>query len=106
MNKEMLDNQDRLEKKVDKLKDRLEKNEANDEKNRAIGARRRILRFADEMRKNERHSNEFFNEVLNDIKAYKLYCDKHPEFENDKAHISIEIIEEVYKKCIQEDSFL
>lgn len=106
MNKEMLDNQDRLEKKVDKLKDRLEKNEANDEKNRAIGARRRILRFADEIRKNERHSHEFFNEVLNDIKAYKLYCDKHPEFENDKAIISIEIIEEVYKKCIQEDSFL
>lgn len=106
MNKKMLDNQDRLEKKVDCLQDRLEQNEEEDAMNRAYGSRRRILRFADEMRKNERHSLEFFNEVLNDIKIYKDYCDKNPDFENDKAVISIEIIEERYKKCLKEDDFL
>ena len=106
MNKKMLINQDCLEKKVDSLQYRLEKNEKEDAMNRAYGARRRILRFSDEMRKNERHSLEFFNEVLNDIKIYKDYCDKNPDFENDKAVISMEIIEEKYKKCLKEDDFL
>lgn len=105
-NKKMLTNQDRLEKKVDSLQDRLEENEKEDAMNRAYGSRRRILRFADEMRKNERHSLEFFNEVLSDIKTYKDYCDKNPDFENDKAVISIEIIEERYRKCLKEDDFL
>lgn len=106
MNKKMLNNQERLEKKIDKLESRLEENEKEDAMNKAYGSRRRILRFADEMRKNERHSLEFFNEVLNDIKTYKDYCDKNPNFENDKAVISIEIIEEKYKKCLKNDDFL
>lgn len=106
MNKTMLDNQKRLEDKIDKLEQRLEENDARDAKNRAFAARRRILRFSDEIRKDEKHSLEYFNEVLNDIKVYKTYCKKHPDFTNDKAKMSIEIIEEVYKKCYKEDSFL
>ena len=41
-----------------------------------------------------------------DIKYYKDYCDNHRSFENDRVHISIDIIESTYKKCTLENDFL
>lgn len=106
LNRTMMDNQKRLEEKIDRLEQRLEENDARDACNRALAARRRILRFSDEIRKDDRHSLEYFNEVLDDIKVYKMYCKQNKDFVNDKAKMSIEIIEEVYKKCYKEDNFL
>lgn len=106
MNKDMLDKLDTLSTKVDQLEKRDDKQDAAMAEEHARAARRRILRCSDEIRRKERHSEEYFNDVLNDIKIYKDYCDKNPDFENDKAVISIEIIEERYKKCLKEDDFL
>ena len=106
MNKKLIEKTNDLEKKVDKLEDQFKVREKKDECNKAKASRRRILRFADEIRLGHNHSQEFFNEVLNDIKTYQEYCDNNPEFENDKAVISIELIEETYKKCLQKNSFL
>lgn len=106
VNKKVIEGQERLEKKVDILESRMEENEKNDKRAKAKAARRRILRFADEVRLDQKHSQEFFNEVLTDIKTYQNYCKCNPTFENDKATVSIEIIEEVYKKCLKENSFL
>jgi len=72
----------------------------------ALDARRRVLQFADEIRRKVRHSEEHFTNVFEDIKYYKTYCDGHPAFENDKARISIKIIEDTYEKCTREDDFL
>lgn len=106
VNKEMLDKLECLEKKVDKL-EQIDKqqNEERDKEN-ALEARRRILRFADECRRKEKHSEEYFNNVLEDISAYKDYCDKHKSFENEKAVIAISIIESAYRHCYENDDFL
>lgn len=113
INQDVLENQKQLEKKidtvsqkVDNLEKRVEANDSRDAEDKALEARRRILRCGDEIRMKERHSEEYFNDVLNDIKTYKNYCREHPGFENDKAVISMKIIEEAYHKCIKENDFL
>lgn len=105
-NKEMLDKQDKLEKKVDYLEEKIKDNSETDEKEKALAARRRILRFADEIRRRERHSEEYFNNVLEDVNAYKQYCKEHDDFENEKAVIAIKLIEETYTACIKANDFL
>lgn len=95
------------------IKDRLSELEKHDQQqditraeDKALDARRRILQFADEIRRKVRHSEEHFNNVFEDIKYYKSYCAEHTDFENDRARISIKIIEDTYEKCAREDEFL
>lgn len=95
------------------IKDRLTELEQHDQRqdkdrgeDKALDARRRILQFADEIRRKVRHSEEHFNNAFDDIDYYKTYCHDHADFENDKARISIKIIEETYDHCVREDDFL
>jgi len=69
-------------------------------------ARRRILRFADELRRGDKHSEEFFDDILEDVTEYKNYCADHPKFKNSKAVSSIKFIEDTYTKKLTEDDFL
>ena len=95
------------------IKTRLSELEAHDDRqdtqraeDKALDARRRILQFADEIRRKVRHSEEHFHNVFEDIKYYKTYCEEHKDFENDRARISIKIIEDTYEKCTRENDFL
>lgn len=106
INKEMLEKQTKLEEKVDKLEKKIEKRDVTDEKEHVLESRRRILSFGDEIRLNVKHSEEYFNNIIDDINIYNNYCKNHPEFENSKAVITIKIIEEVWEKCLRENDFL
>lgn len=105
-NKEMVDKIDTLSKKVESLEEHDKEQDKKLNEERAKAARRRILRCADEIRSKIRHSQEFFNDVLDDISFYKKYCKENPKFENEKAVIAIKQIEETYEKCHKEDDFL
>lgn len=105
-NKEMVDKIDTLSKKVESLEEHDKEQDKQLNEERAKAARRRILRCADEIRSKIRHSQEFFNDVLDDISFYKKYCKENPKFENEKAVIAIKLIEETYEKCHKEDDFL
>lgn len=105
-NKEMVDKIDTLSKKVESLEEHDKEQDKQFNEERAKAARRRILRCADEIRSKIRHSQEFFNNVLDDISFYKNYCKENPKFENEKAVIAIKLIEETYEKCHKEDDFL
>ena len=104
--KELYEKLESLEEKVDDLDERVKAHEGQREEQENVGRRRRILRFADECRKNEKHSLEHFNEILDDISQYKKYCDWHPNFKNDKCAISVEFVEKAYKHCVETDDFL
>ena len=98
---------------LESIKDRLtdlekhdEKQDATRDRDKALDARRRILRFADEVRRKEKHSAEHFHNVLDDITNYKTYCNTHDDFENDRARLSIKRIEAVYEECDRTNSFL
>ncbi len=105
-NKEMVDKIDTLSKKIESLEEHDIEHDRQQNEERAKSARRRILRCADEIRSKIRHSQEFFNDVLDDISFYKKYCKENPKFENEKAVIAIKLIEETYEKCHKEDDFL
>lgn len=106
VNKEMLDKIDAVSKKVEELEAADKKQDEERDRQLALDARRRILSTADEIRKRVRHSEEFFNDALDDISFYRNYCRTHPDFENSKAVISSEVIEETYQQCLLEDDFM
>lgn len=96
----LAENVSELEKKVDNLDEEQAEKEAKH-------SRRRILRFADECRREEKHSLEHFNEIIEgDIKGYRQYCKDNPNFENDKCVMSISFIESAYKHCLENNDFL
>lgn len=83
-------------------RDIIERIDENDARN----ARYRIIRFNDEIRHDQKHTEEHFNQILDDIRTYELYCKEHPNFPNEKAQHSVANIRKIYDKCYAEDSFL
>ena len=89
-----------------RISEQLKSHIEADARDKAKRLRGRILRFADELLQGERHSQEHFNEILEDITEYNRYCSTHPDFPNDKAAISIGHIENVYRARLENNDFL
>ena len=97
---------DEINAKITSVENQLSEHIKTDAENDARQARRRIIDFSDECRRGTRHSEEHFDNVLEDITFYSHYCDEHPKFKNEKATHSIRFIEEIYDKCKHEDTFI
>ena len=97
------DRMDELEKKIDNMKISEEEKEQLKE---ALAARRRILRFNDELLLKIKHSKEMFNDILKDITDYDNYCRTHPDFKNKKAVFAEENVARAYQDCMENNSFL
>jgi arginine decarboxylase-like protein len=76
----------------------------NEEK--ATTRRYRILRFDDEIRHKVKHTEEHFNQIIEDVDYYEQYCKDHPKYENSKAVSAIKNIRQTWEKCKNENSFL
>ena len=95
--------------KIDKVSDELQSHVDANELSEARQARVRILRFADECRRGEKHSKEHFDSIMaedGDIDIYEDYCNRHPKFPNSKTTASVKIIKELYERCLKEDKFI
>lgn len=68
--------------------------------------RQQILRFGDECRRKERHSKEFFDQILDTIESYESYCGDHKEFKNGRTVQNCEFIRHAYEHCIENNDFL
>lgn len=68
--------------------------------------RQQILRFNDEILFNRKHSQEHFEEILDDINIYEKFCKTHDDYTNNKADFAIDNIKQTYRKCLQEKDFL
>ena len=97
------DRMDELEKKIDQMK--ISEEEKCHLKE-ALAARRRILRFNDELLQKVRHSKEMFDDILKDITDYDNYCRTHPDFVNQKAVFAEQNVGKAYKKCMEDNDFL
>lgn len=106
INADMMEKLDGLDKRIGKLESSDEKQDAYRQEDKARAARRRIILFADEIRRGVPHSEEAFDNILEDTTFYKNHCRTHPDFQNEKAVRSISSIEEIYDKCSRENSFL
>lgn len=56
-----------------------------------------ILRFADEIAQGMEFSKEHYDDMLQRINEYKVFCKEHPEFVNNRIPIAEEAIEKAYK---------
>lgn len=92
--------------KIDNVASELKAHIDANEMETVQSARVRILRFADECRREEKHSKEFFDSVLDDIDLYEQYCDSHPKFKNNKTVASTKVIKDLYQECIIGDKFI
>lgn len=97
---------EKLNDKVDNLEQSIMLLDAKIDINEAQTARTQILRFADELYNGVLHTKEHFNEVLDTCGRYNAYCAEHPEFKNMRTVNAQERINEVYKKCERDHTFL
>ena len=88
------------------IKDKIIGIESRMNKENADNARRNILSFDDELRRGMEHSEESFNQVLQDIKYYRNFCRTHADYENDKATSAITHIRETYQRVKNENKFI
>ena len=102
------DKQDQIISEINEMKSELYKHIEDDEKHRADMCRARILRFSDELRRGISHSEESFNNILEDIDNYISYCTQHESvYINSKANAAIRNIKTTHDKCIRgETDFL
>lgn len=92
--------------KVNRLQSDLTAHIKTSEKEKALDARRRFLRFDDDLCSGRNFGKEHFCQVLRDIDTYEQYCDDHPDFLNSQADLSIKHIKAVYSVKLEQDDFL
>ena len=97
--KSVRDDLDGVHKELDTMKDTEERRDAD-------AARNRILRFDDELRRKIDHSEEFFNQALEDVTFYRTYCSQHDTYPNAKADSAMRNIEDTYNMCKHENKFI
>ena len=96
------DKQDQIISEINEMRSELNKHIEDDEKHRADMSRARILRFSDELRRGISHSEESFNNILEDIDNYISYCTQHESvYINSKANSAIRNIKTTHDKCIR-----
>lgn len=96
---DLLEALERINQKIEGIVARMDKENAD-------GARRNILSFDDELRRETPHSEESYNQVLQDIKDYRNFCRTHADYENDKATSAIDHIRETYQRVKSENKFI
>ena len=96
-----------LDKKIDSIQKDINDLRAEIKKSDALQARRRILRFNDELLNNVKHSKEAFDDIIEeDLDLYDKFTKAHPDFVNNKCTLAAQHIKDTYLKCEKEASFL
>ena len=106
MNKEVIDKVDKLEKHIGDLEKKIDAEHDSMDEYKARQSRGRILRFGDEIRNQQMHTKEHFDDVLTDIDSYEQYCNKHKDFKNGISVQTIKYIKKVYDKRLEKNDFL
>ncbi len=101
-----------ISKRVANLEKRQEKSEQNDELEKVLQARRRILRTNDELLNNGKHTKDYFVETLDDIALYEEYCKRHSDpndpmyFRNGRCPEAIMNVRRVFRQLERTNGFL
>ena len=97
---------DNLENQMDVLNEQITILKKTTDEDRAVTARARILRFADELFREQRHSKDSFDSTLTDIDYYEKYCIEHPNFKNNQTVMSVKHIKQAYEERLNKHDFL
>ena len=106
MNRDLMTGIKTLDSRVSTLEENVGTIKKEDDERDAVLCRVRILRFGDEIRRNIKHSQDSFDQVLADMDDYEQYCHFHKDFKNNKTVVTQAKIREEYARCIEENDFL
>lgn len=88
------------------LADKITRIEKRMDKDSADAARRNILIFDDELRRGDPHSEEAYNQILDDCNYYEKFCRANKDYENSKCGSACENIKRTYQIVKHEDRFI
>ena len=94
------------DKRIDKIQESFDEHVKEYEAAKASSQRYRILRFYDEVCDGQRHSESHFEDILQDIDEYETYCKHHEDYQNNRGHVAMEYIKELYGKLKTNGGFL
>lgn len=97
---------DGLKGSIDNLSGKMDAMQLKADRRNASDCRYRIIRFNDEILRQEKHTKEHFDQILSDIDEYEDYCKVDRDYKNNKAALAVENIKHAYKKCAEESAFL
>lgn len=86
---------------ISTLSERVEKIENSLDERDAVLARTHILRFSDELYNGVKHSQEYFQQQLDDIETYNQFCAGHPKFANGRTKAAAKYIEDEYDRLFK-----
>lgn len=96
---------DEIQESLKKLNERIDDVERNEEEREAKQWRTKILRFADEVYRGQEHSQEHYQDMLDIIASYDLYCENHPSFMNGKTIDAANRIKDTYHDLLDKHKF-
>lgn len=97
---------DGVKKAIDDLADDVKELRADIGRGRAVGARIRIITASDEVVHGERHSKEWWDQILDDCTFYENYCSENPGFKNKKAEHATKHLNDTYIKVYEKNDFI
>ena len=87
---------------ISTLSERVEKIENSLDERDAVLARTHILRFSDELYNGVKHSQEYFQQQLDDIETYNQFCERTPRFANGRTKAAAKYIQDEYDRLFKE----
>lgn len=99
-------NRKKTQESIDTVQKTLEAHIKEDEDDKARTRRYRILRFYDEMCNGVQHSESHFEDILDDIDKYELYCEMNKNFKNNRGKAAMKYITETYFQLKATGGFL
>ena len=105
-NNEVLSAIDGLSIQIRSMYSKIDEVDAKVDERSAVSARVRILRFADEMMQDHKHSKDSYQQALSDVDYYETYCDEHPEFKNNQTTTTVEYIKRNFAERLEKHDFL
>lgn len=106
MNAETLGKMEDLQKSMKDIRKDMEEIKSQQEEKDIRDVRNRVLRFSDECRRHEKHSEEFFSQIIEDVDTYEAYCGKHPDFKNNKCREAVKVIKTAHQHAMRENDFI
>lgn len=87
--------------RLEELSAKVDRVESSLDERDAVLARTHILRFRDELYNDIRHSQEYFEQTLDDIQTYDLFCSEHPKFANGRTKAAAKYIQDEYDRLFK-----
>ena len=103
----IVSNRKETQKSINAVQKTLNEHIKEDEEQTAKNKRYRILRFYDELCEGKEHSESHFEDILDDIADYEIYCEKHKDdFKNNRGKAAMDYIKETYHTLKEKGKFL